>query len=94
MTAVQPTDIPDAKPRPWIRRVLRVVGQVALVIAVTLTLDYVLLSTVFADWKKNWADAASAYTQAYVHAPWHHDLAPNQNSMRPWGRTLYPFRTD
>jgi hypothetical protein len=76
------------------KRVLRMVGQVCAILAITLTLDYVLLATVFADWKRNWRDAATAYTQAYIHAPWHHDLAPNQNSMRPWGKILYPFRTD
>lgn len=77
-----------------LKRVLRVLGQVCVILAITLTLDYVLLATVFSDWKRNWADAATAYTQAYVPAPWHHDLAPNQNSMRPWGKILYPFHTD
>ena len=27
-------------------------------------------------------------------APWHHDLAPNQDLKRPWGKALYRFRTD
>ena len=76
------------------KRALRIVGQVSAILAVTLALDYILLATVFADWKRNWRDAATAYTQAYIHVPWHHDLAPNQNSMRPWGKVLYPFRTD
>lgn len=82
-----------SKPSLW-KRVLRIIGQVFVILFVTLTLDYVLLATVFSDWKRNWADAATAYTQAYIHVPWHHDLAPNQNSMRPWGKVLYPFRTD
>jgi len=77
-----------------LKRLLRILGQVCVVLAVTLALDYILLATVFSDWKRNWADAATAYTQAYVRVPWHHDLAPNQNSMRPWGKILYPFRTD
>ena len=76
------------------KRVLRILGQVCAILAITLALDYILLATVFSDWKRNWADAATAYTQAYVRVPWHHDLAPNQNSMRPWGKILYPFRTD
>jgi len=76
------------------KRVLRIVGQVCAIFAITLALDYILLATVFADWKRNWRDAATAYTQAYIKVPWHHDLAPNQNSMRPWGKVLYPFRTD
>ena len=83
-----------SKPGPWPKRFLRVLGQVVLVIAITLTLDYILLATVFSDWKKNWSDAATAYTQAYIHVPWHHDLAPNQNSERPWGKALYHFQTD
>jgi hypothetical protein len=41
---------------------------VCAIIAITLTLDYLLLATVFTDWKRNWANAATAYTQAYVRA--------------------------
>src|SRR5262245_15783997 len=76
------------------KRVLRIVGQACAIFAITLALDHVLLVTVFAHWKRNWQDAATAYTQAYIHVLWHHDLAPNRNSMRPWGKVLYPFRTD
>lgn len=78
----------------WLKRALRALGQACAIIAITLTVDYLLLATVFADWKRNWADAATAYTQAYIPAPWHHDLAPNQNSERPWGKSLYRFQTD
>lgn len=83
-----------AKVRIWPKRALRAVGQAAVIVAVTLMVDYLMLATVFAQWKRNWADAATAYTEAYIHTPWHHDLAPNQDSMRPWGKTLYHFRTD
>ena len=53
MPAVQPPDFSDAKKNKkkkmsWMRRVLRIAGQVVLVVAVTLTLDYVLLAIVFA----------------------------------------------
>jgi len=92
LAAAERREVPAANPL-W-KRLLRIVGQACALLAVTLTLDYILLATVFAGWKRNWADAATAYTQAYVHVPWHHDLAPNQNSMRPWGKILYPFRTD
>jgi len=77
-----------------LKGLFRILGQVCAILAITLALDYILLATVFSAWKRSWDDAATAYTQAYVHAPWHHDLAPNQNSMRPWGKILYPFRTD
>ena len=78
----------------WSKRVLRTLTQFATVAAIILAADYLVLATVFVEWKREWKDAASAYTQAYVRAPWHHDLAPNQNSMRPWGKALYQFRTD
>ena len=78
----------------WLKRALRVLGQAFVVIAVTLALDYILLATVFSDWKRNWTDAATAYTEAYISTPWHHDLAPNQDSERPWGNIVYHFKTD
>lgn len=74
--------------------VLRLVGRILVILAITLALDYVLLATVFSDWKRNWADAASAYTQAYIPAPYDHDLAPNANSTRAWGKTVYSWKTD
>src|ERR1044071_7571734 len=78
----------------WFKRVLRALAQFAIIAAIVLVADYLVLATVFVDWKREWKDAASAYTQAYVRTPWHHDLAPNQRSMRPWGKGVYPFRTD
>lgn len=73
---------------------LRVAGRVLAVIAITLALDYLLLATAFSGWKRNWADAASAYTQAYIRTTYDHDLAPNANSTRVWGTIVYPWRTD
>jgi hypothetical protein len=52
------------------------------------------LATVGSDWKRRWADNATAYTQAYVLSSLHHDIAPNRNSMRAWGNIAYPFRSD
>ncbi len=75
-------------------RLLRFAGQTLFIIAITLTLDYVLLATVFSTWKQRWADAASAYTQAYVKSPYDHDLRPDQNSTRVWGNIVYPWHTD
>jgi len=77
-----------------LKKTLRVLGQAFVILLVTLALDYVLLATVFSDWKHRWADGASAYTQAYILTPLHHDLAPNQNSERPWGNIVYHFQTD
>src|SRR5262249_59090052 len=69
----------------WIKNGLRMLGQAFVIIAIILTLDFVLLATVFSGWKRNWADAATAYTQACISTPYHHDLAPNANSTRVWG---------
>jgi hypothetical protein len=84
--------VPNA--RPWPKRLLRALAQTGVIVTVTLVLDYLMLTTVFAEWKRSWKDAATAYTEAYMPAPWHHDLAPNQDSKRPWGKDLYRFRTD
>jgi len=78
----------------WIKNGVRMLGQAFVIIAIILTLDFVLLATVFSGWKRNWADAATAYTQAYISTPYHHDLAPNANSTRVWGNISYSWRTD
>jgi len=76
------------------RWLLRVFGQALLILVITLALDYVLLATLFPGWKRNWSDAATAYTQAYISAPYDHDLAPNANSTRAWGNVAYSWQTD
>ncbi len=73
---------------------LRMLARFFVILAITLALDYALLATVFSGWKRNWADAASAYTQAYIKTDYDHDLAPNANSMRVWGTISYPWHTD
>ena len=44
--------------------------------------------------KRNWADAATAYTAAYISTDYDHDLAPNTKSQRAWGNIVYPWQTD
>src|ERR1700741_2759702 len=75
------------------RVVARAIGRVFVILLVTLPLDYVLLATVFSDLKRNWADAATAYTHSYISSPLHHDLAANVSSERAWGNIVYPFQT-
>jgi hypothetical protein len=75
-------------------KALRVLGQTLFILLITLALDYVLMATVFSGIKRNWADAATAYTRAYVTTAYDHDLAPNMNSVRVWGNVTYPWRTD
>lgn len=76
------------------RKLLRLLGQVFVILVITLTLDYVLLATVLSGWKRNWEDAASAYARAYIHTAYHHDLAPNVKATRVWGKIAYPWQTD
>ena len=73
---------------------LKLVSRVGTIFAVTLAMGYALLATLFSGWKQNWADAASAYTQAYIPTAYDHDLAPNANSTRAWGKIVYSWRTD
>ena len=76
------------------KKVLRLSGQALAILAIVLTLDFVLLATVFSGMKRNWTDAATAYAQAYIFTPYHHDLAPNAKSTRVWGNIAYPWQTD
>jgi hypothetical protein len=77
------------------RKALRALVRVFVILLITLALDYVLLATVFSGLKRNWADAATAYTHSCISAPWvHHDLAPNVKSERAWGNVVYSFQTD
>src|SRR5215471_20946270 len=80
---------------PWVKRVLRLLGQAFVILLIVLALDYVLLATLFSDLKRTWKDSATAYTNAYALSPLlHHTLAPNQDSERPWGNIVYRFKTD
>jgi hypothetical protein len=78
----------------WTKKVLRMLGQAFAILVITLALDFVLLATVFSGLKRDWADAASAYAQAYIYTAYHHDLAPNVKSTRVWGNIVYSWQTD
>jgi hypothetical protein len=78
----------------WTKKVLRMLGQTFAILVITLALDFVLLATVFSGLKRDWADAASAYAQAYIYTAYHHDLAPNVKSTRVWGNIVYSWQTD
>ena len=76
------------------KKVLRVLGQALVIVLMTLVVDFVLLATVFSGMKRSWADAATAYTEAYILTDYDHDLAPNAKSQRAWGNTVYSWQTD
>ena len=66
------------------RAVARAIGRVFAILLITLALDYVLLATVFSDLKRNWTDAATAYTQSYISSPLHHDLGIQVTHWPQW----------
>ena len=76
------------------KKVLRVLGQALVIVVMTLVVDFVLLATAFSGMKRSWADAATAYTEAYILTDYDHDLAPNAKSQRAWGNIVYPWQTD
>jgi hypothetical protein len=76
------------------KKVLRMLGQVLVIVVMTLAVDFVLLATVFSGMKRSWADAATAYTEAYILTDYDHDLAPNAKSQRAWGNIVYSWQTD
>ena len=74
-------------------RLLRVLGQTLLVVAITLVLDFVLTATVFSDIKRDRTGVAEK-EQVYKPVLYHHDLQPNVKATRLWGNLLYPWETD
>jgi hypothetical protein len=76
------------------KKVLRMLGQALVIVVMTLAVDFVLLATVFSGMKRSWADAATAYTEAYILTDYDHDLAPNAKSQRAWGNIVYSWQTD
>lgn len=76
------------------KRVLRCARQALVIVAITLTLDYILTATLFAKQKQALADADAGNYVVYRPAPYHHDLIPNRQSTRVWGDVIYPWQTD
>jgi hypothetical protein len=73
------------------KKVLRMLGHALVIVVMTLAVDFTLLATVFSGMKRSWADAATAYTEAYILTDYDHDLAPNAKSKRAWGNTTYSW---
>ncbi len=76
------------------RRILRFVGQVLVIAAVTLALDFVLTATLLDNLKRAFAEAAAENHLVYQPAPHHHDLVPDVKTTRLWGNMFYPWQTD
>ena len=76
------------------KKVLRLAGQVVVIAAITLALDFTLTNVVFRGLKRALSAPNEANDKAYVQAPYDHDLAPNEKSTRVWGNVLYPWQTD
>ena len=76
------------------KKVLRLAGQVVVIAAITLALDFALTNVVFRSLKHALSAPNEANDKAYVPAPYDHDLAPSEKSTRVWGNVLYPWQTD
>ena len=76
------------------KKVLRMLGQALVIVMMTLAVDFTLLATVFSGMKRSWADAGTAYTEAYILTDYDHDLAPNAKSHRAWGNIVHSWQTD
>jgi hypothetical protein len=76
------------------KKVLRMLGRVLVIVVMTLAVDFVLSATVFSGMKRSWADAATAYTEAYIPTDYDRDLAPNAKSQRAWGNIGYSWQAD
>ncbi len=77
-----------------IKRVLRIAGQVLIIAAITLALDFTAMNVLFPGLKATLSKPDEGNDRAYLPAPYDHDLAPNENSTRVWGHVVYPWRTD
>ena len=77
------------------KRFLRIARTVLIVAAITLALDFVLTATVLSYFVDRERDtAARTDWRVYTGAPYHHDLEPNLEKLRVWGRTVYPWKAD
>ena len=76
------------------RKVLRLARQVVVIAAITLALDFTLTNVMFPGLKRALSAPGESNDNAYLPAPYDHDLAPNENSTRAWGNILYPWQTD
>ena len=76
------------------KKVLRIAGQVLIIAAITLVLDFTAMNVLFPGLKEALSKPDEGNDRAYVPAPYDHDLAPNENSTRVWGHAVYPWRTD
>ena len=74
------------------KSVLRFIGQALAIAAITLALDFLLTAALFPGLKKSWAKAARP--GVYRPAEHHHDLVPDRELVRVWGRVRYPWKTD
>jgi hypothetical protein len=76
------------------KKALRFAGQAVVIAAITLALDFTLTNAMFPGLKRALSAPNEANDDAYLSAPYDHDLAPGQNSTRVWGSILYPWQTD
>lgn len=74
---------------------LSVLRPVAIIVAVTLALDFAVTLFIPAATLDSWVAARDRDAQIYDRTvAWHHDIRPNLDTTRLWGKDRYPFRSD
>ena len=76
-------------------RVWQPVRTVAIVVAVTLTIDFVVTLFIPAQTLDSWLRARDRDAAVYDRTvPWHHEIRPNLDITRLWGGQTYRFNSD
>jgi hypothetical protein len=76
------------------KKVLRFAGRALAFLTALLIMDYLAMATLFSGMKRRWNEAYEANLNAYIGAPYHHDLRPDEKSTRIWGRERFSWQTD
>lgn len=74
---------------------LSVLRQMGIVVLATLAIDFAVTLFIPAATLDTWMAARDRDAQIYDrNVPWHHDIRPNLETTRLWGREHYPFRSN
>jgi lysophospholipase L1-like esterase len=77
------------------KRFWRAARTVALIVAATLAIDFLVTLFIPARVLDSWLRARDRDAAIYDRTvPWHHEIRPNLNTTRLWGAASYPFTSD
>jgi lysophospholipase L1-like esterase len=77
------------------KRFLQAARAVAVIVAVTLAIDFLVTLFIPARVLDSWLRARDRDDAIYDRTvPWHHEIRPNLDTTRLWGFASYPFKSD